>query len=110
MAIDRETLVTYTEGFCRDSVEICNTFCSIGIQLGLVKQIDSRWGSMGMNDKLRAPADFDGPVKDRKCTDILFTLAIIALWIAMTFVGVTSIQDVSDLISRGRKLQSFQHR
>ena len=45
-------------------------------------------------EKLRAPADFDGPVKDRKCTDVLFTLLIVAMWVAMTIVGITSIQEV----------------
>lgn len=49
----------------------------------------------GMNEKLRAPPDFDGPIKDRKCTDIPFTLLIIALWVAMTVVGITSIQEVN---------------
>lgn len=49
----------------------------------------------GINEKLRAPPDFDGPIKDRKCTDIPFTLLIIALWVAMTIVGITSIQEVS---------------
>ncbi|CAM9966712.1 unnamed protein product [Ascophyllum nodosum] len=52
-------------------------------------------------EKLRAPADFDGPVKDRKCTDVLFTLLIVAMWVAMTIVGITSIQegDVTKLIA-----------
>lgn len=49
---------------------------------------------MGKDDKLRAPADFDGPVKDRKCTDILFTLAIIIMWITMTAVGIASVNQV----------------
>ena len=38
-------------------------------------------------DKLRAPADFDGPTKDRHCTDILMLLVIILSWVAMTGVG-----------------------
>lgn len=49
---------------------------------------------MGQHDKLRAPADFHGPIEDRKCTDILFTLFIIVMWIAMTSVGITSVQEV----------------
>lgn len=49
---------------------------------------------VGMQDKLSAPPDFDGPVKDRKCTDILFTLAIIIMWISMTAVGISSVKEV----------------
>lgn len=48
----------------------------------------------GMQEKLRVPPDFDGPVQSRKCTDILFTLAIILLWVAMTGVGISSVQEV----------------
>lgn len=48
----------------------------------------------GMQDKLRVPPDFDGPVRARKCTDIIFTLAIILLWITMTGVGISSVSEV----------------
>ncbi len=48
----------------------------------------------GMQEKLRVPPDFDGPIQSRKCTDILFLLAIIIMWVAMTGVGITSIQQV----------------
>lgn len=48
----------------------------------------------GMQDKLRVGPDFDGPVRARKCTDIIFTLAIIILWIAMTIVGISSVSEV----------------
>lgn len=47
-----------------------------------------------MQDKLSAPPGFDGPVKDRKCTDIIFTLAIIVMWISMTAVGISSVKEV----------------
>lgn len=48
----------------------------------------------GMQDKLRVPPDFDGPVRDRKCTDIIFMLAIIGLWVVMTGVGISSVKEV----------------
>lgn len=48
----------------------------------------------GMQDKLRVGPDFDGPVQARKCTDIIFTLAIILLWITMTGVGISSVREV----------------
>lgn len=47
-----------------------------------------------MQDKLRVAPDFDGPVQARKCTDIIFTLAIILLWITMTGVGISSVSEV----------------
>lgn len=49
---------------------------------------------MGMDDKLSAPPDFDGPVRNRKCTDIIFLVAIVAMWIAMTAVGIASVREV----------------
>lgn len=49
---------------------------------------------MGMEDKLSAPPDFDGPVRNRKCTDIIFLVAIVAMWIAMTAVGIASVREV----------------
>lgn len=49
---------------------------------------------MAMTDRLRAPPDFDGPVKDRKCTDVIFMILIICMWVAMTVVGITSINEV----------------
>mmetsp|Transcript_29058 Transcript_29058/g.47999 ORF Transcript_29058/g.47999 Transcript_29058/m.47999 type:complete len:660 (-) Transcript_29058:147-2126(-) len=47
--------------------------------------------SQEMGDKLQAPPDFDGPTSDRRCTDILCTLLIFAMWIAMTILGVQAI-------------------
>ncbi|CAM9338296.1 unnamed protein product [Ectocarpus fasciculatus] len=54
-----------------------------------------------MQDKLHAPPEFDGPVRDRKCTDVIFTLAIIIMWITMTAVGISSVQqgDVRELLA-----------
>lgn len=43
--------------------------------------------------KLEAPPDFDGPNKNRGCTDLLCTLLLLAMWAAMTYLGVTSIQS-----------------
>lgn len=46
-----------------------------------------------MNQKLEAPPDFNGPVP-RKCTDILFAILLIAVWIAMTYFGADAIANV----------------
>lgn len=51
---------------------------------------------VGMQDKLSVGPDFDGPVRARKCTDIIFTLAIILLWITMTGVGISSVREVGE--------------
>jgi hypothetical protein len=44
-----------------------------------------------MGDKLRAPADFQGPTANRQCTDILCTGLLIAMWISMTILGLQAI-------------------
>ncbi|CAN0154321.1 unnamed protein product, partial [Phaeothamnion confervicola] len=40
-----------------------------------------------------APPDFKRPVQDRKCTDILFSLLIICMWVAMTALGIDGIEN-----------------
>jgi len=40
-----------------------------------------------------APADFDGPTKNRHCTDLLCFLMIIASWVALTGIGVYAVQN-----------------
>lgn len=45
------------------------------------------------NDKLVAPADFDGPTSQRHVTDVLCTLLILTMWIAMTVIGIMACQD-----------------
>jgi hypothetical protein len=44
-----------------------------------------------MGDKLQAPADFHGPTSDRRCTDLLCTLLIMAMWVSMSILGVQAI-------------------
>lgn len=44
-------------------------------------------------EKLHAPADWDGPVEDRRCTDILVLLLLWGSWIAMTGVGAYAITE-----------------
>uniref|UniRef100_A0A7S2HA85 Choline transporter-like protein n=1 Tax=Helicotheca tamesis TaxID=374047 RepID=A0A7S2HA85_9STRA len=39
------------------------------------------------SEKLVAPADFDGPTKDRHCTDIFCSILLLCMWIAMTGLG-----------------------
>lgn len=46
-----------------------------------------------MPDKLVAPADFDGPTKNRHCTDVLCGLILIACWIAMSIIGFLASQE-----------------
>lgn len=51
------------------------------------------------NVKMTAPADFAGPGKNRRCTDIFCCLLICAAWVAMTGVGmvVTGLAESDDL-------------
>lgn len=42
-------------------------------------------------EKLVAPADFDGPTRNRYCTDLLCFLLLIAAWIAMTGIGIYAV-------------------
>ncbi|CAM9992914.1 unnamed protein product, partial [Phaeothamnion confervicola] len=42
--------------------------------------------------KLEAPANFSGAT-DRKCTDVLFSVLIVGMWVAMTVVGIESVQE-----------------
>lgn len=44
-------------------------------------------------DKLVAPADFDGPTGQRHCTDVLCSLLIVAMWAAMTYIGIYACID-----------------
>jgi hypothetical protein len=44
-------------------------------------------------EKLVAPADFDGPTKERRCTDVLCLLMLVAAWIAMTAIGIYSFSE-----------------
>lgn len=51
--------------------------------------------------KLRAAPDFDGPVKDRHCTDVFCMLLLVASWVAMTGVGIYAMANGNiDLIIR----------
>lgn len=43
--------------------------------------------------KLEAPADFDGPTKNRKCTDVLCSLLFIAALTVMTAVGTRAVVE-----------------
>jgi len=40
------------------------------------------------DEKLEAPADFDGPTQNRHCTDILMLLLLFCMWAAMTGIGI----------------------
>ena len=44
-------------------------------------------------DKLEAPADFDGPTDDRHCTDIVCSILIVIMWIAMSGVGAYAVTN-----------------
>ena len=43
--------------------------------------------------KLQAPADFDGPTANRSCTDVLFTLLMIAMWGGLTYIGAYAFEN-----------------
>lgn len=44
-------------------------------------------------EKFTAPPDFDGPTKNRHCTDILCFALIVAMWISMTGIGIYAVQN-----------------
>lgn len=45
------------------------------------------------NEKLVAPADFDGPTRTRHCTDVFCLLILIAAWVAMTGIGIYALRE-----------------
>ena len=45
------------------------------------------------NQRLVAAADFDGPTRHRKCTDILCLLLLWAMWGCMTALGIYAVQN-----------------
>ena len=42
-------------------------------------------------NKLVPPADFDGPTRSRRCTDVLFFLLLVLTWAIMTALGFGTI-------------------
>lgn len=48
---------------------------------------------MGDEDKLVAPADFDGPTKERHCTDVLCLILIIVSWVVMSGIGAYAVMN-----------------
>jgi len=61
-----------------------------------IQRADNENGNLG--ERIKAPSDFDGPVKNRKCTDILFFFAIVTVWVCMTGIGIDAIQNGNILI------------
>jgi len=57
---------------------------------------------MGAEDKLVAPSGFDGPVRNRKITDPLCFLLLLASWVAMTYVGIYAMNkgNIEDLLQQ----------
>jgi hypothetical protein len=45
------------------------------------------------HEKLRAAADWSGPVKQRYCTDLLWLILICLSWVGMTVVGIYAVQN-----------------
>ncbi|KAG7345808.1 plasma-membrane choline transporter family protein [Nitzschia inconspicua] len=45
------------------------------------------------HELLKAPADFDGPTRDRYCTDVLCLFFIVLAWIIMTGLGVYAVHN-----------------
>ena len=45
------------------------------------------------NERLVAPADFDGPTKHRHCTDVLCLLLLLGVWVVMTVIGVYALLE-----------------
>jgi hypothetical protein len=45
------------------------------------------------HEKLVAAADWDGPVKERHCTDLLCLILLCVSWVAMTWVGIYAVTN-----------------
>ena len=45
------------------------------------------------HEKLIAPADWDGPVKQRYCTDLLCLIMLVVTWFAMTWIGIYAVAN-----------------
>jgi hypothetical protein len=45
------------------------------------------------HEKLRAAADWSGPVQQRYCTDLLWLILICLSWVGMTVVGIYAVQN-----------------
>mmetsp|Transcript_2504 Transcript_2504/g.5963 ORF Transcript_2504/g.5963 Transcript_2504/m.5963 type:complete len:703 (+) Transcript_2504:182-2290(+) len=45
------------------------------------------------HDKLRAAADFNGPVEDRYCTDLLMLVLLCLCWAGMTAIGAYAVHN-----------------
>lgn len=56
--------------------------------------------SSGGDKKLEKSADWNGPIKERSCTDVLFILGLIVAWIFMTYIGIVASKDghVDDIV------------
>jgi hypothetical protein len=48
-------------------------------------------GANFMGDKLQAPADFDGPTSDRRCTDVLCAILMVTMWVSMSILGIQAV-------------------
>ena len=46
-----------------------------------------------MGEPLQAPPDFDGPIRSRRMTDVLFTILLWFMWISMTGLGIYGMQN-----------------
>eukprot|EP00538_Stauroneis_constricta_P011380 CAMPEP_0119551812 /NCGR_PEP_ID=MMETSP1352-20130426/4955_1 /TAXON_ID=265584 /ORGANISM="Stauroneis constricta, Strain CCMP1120" /LENGTH=677 /DNA_ID=CAMNT_0007597927 /DNA_START=70 /DNA_END=2103 /DNA_ORIENTATION=- len=44
-------------------------------------------------ERFVAPADWDGPVESRRCTDLFCFFLLVASWIAMTYIGAYAISN-----------------
>lgn len=45
------------------------------------------------NEKLRAAADWSGPVEQRYCTDLFCLILLVLCWVGMSVIGVYVIQN-----------------
>eukprot|EP00339_Tiarina_fusa_P022379 CAMPEP_0116997142 /NCGR_PEP_ID=MMETSP0472-20121206/690_1 /TAXON_ID=693140 ORGANISM="Tiarina fusus, Strain LIS" /NCGR_SAMPLE_ID=MMETSP0472 /ASSEMBLY_ACC=CAM_ASM_000603 /LENGTH=659 /DNA_ID=CAMNT_0004695951 /DNA_START=143 /DNA_END=2118 /DNA_ORIENTATION=+ len=45
------------------------------------------------HEKLIAPADWDGPVQQRNCTDVLCLILLVASWLIMSIIGIYAVSN-----------------
>lgn len=55
-----------------------------------------------VDEEFIATPEFDGPCKNRDCTDIFFLLLLLAAWTAMTLIGLAAVGAIdSSVINQG---------
>lgn len=83
-------LPTWTKTWCLRSVS-ASEMPSVHTDVHLTIPFDTCHMLMKMK-QLQAPEDIEGGA-NRRCTDVLFMLALVMTWVAMTYLGADGIEN-----------------